>query len=70
MSRKEQVMEFKLQSQLGGNFTNAFKSAQNQLASMQSEIKKLNSVQSDISAYQKQQAAVKTTENDLKALEE
>ena len=57
-SRNEYEMLFKLSAQLGQNFNGTFSSAQKTLAATQKEIQSLNKLQSDISAYVKQQQAV------------
>lgn len=69
-SRKEYEALFRLNAQLGGGFSNTFKSAQKELAATQKEIQSLSRVQSDISAYQKQQAAVTATTSKLENLKQ
>lgn len=69
-SRKEYEGLFRLNAQLGGNFSGAFKSAQSELSTTQKEIQALNRIQSDISAYQKQQAAVENTKKKLETLQQ
>ena len=68
-SRKEFEMAFKLSAQVNGSYNSAFKGAQSTLSSLQKEITGLNRVQSDISAYQKQQGAVEGTRKKLEVLQ-
>ena len=56
--RKEYEMLFQLNAQLGGSYSKTFKAAQQEIVSMQKEIQALSKTQADISAFQKQQAAV------------
>ena len=67
--RKEYEMLFQLNAELGRNFNNTFKAAQNGLASMQKEIQALNKTQSNIASYQKQQSAVEVTRQKLSLLQ-
>lgn len=69
-SRKEFEMAFKLSAQINGAYANTFKSAQSTISSLQKEIQQLNSRQSDISAYQKQQTAVENTKKKLEMLQQ
>lgn len=68
-SRKEFEMAFKLSAQVNGSYNSAFKGAQSTLSSLQKEITGLNRVQSDVSAYQKQQGAVEGTRKKLEVLQ-
>ena len=70
MATKTHQMEFLLQAQLGSSYTKTFQGAQQQLVSLQKEITGLSNLQSDISAYQKQQSAVDQTRRKLETLEE
>ena len=67
-SRKEYEMLFRLNAQMGGNYSKTFRAAQQEIASMQKEIQALSKTQADISAYQKQQAAVEATRKRLEML--
>ena len=62
--RKEYSMDFMLNAALNGNFKGTFSSAQAEFAKLGSEIRDLGRMQSDISSYQKQQAAVTNTAGD------
>jgi len=68
-SRREYEMMFRLNAQLGSSYNRSFKSAQASLATMQNELQTLNKTQGDISAYQKQQAALETTKIKLQGLQ-
>ena len=57
-SRKEYEMLFALNAQLNGGFSSTFSKAQAEFSRLGKEIQSLRSLQSDISAYQKQQGAV------------
>ena len=65
---KEYKMTIRMDASTGGGFNSAFSKAQQELSKMQQEIQRLNSVQGDISAYQKQQAAVEATARKLDVL--
>lgn len=65
MANKEYQMLFKLGAQLGSNFTGTFSSAQKVLQKTQQEINALNKVQSDISAYQRQQTSIEKSNEKL-----
>lgn len=67
-SRREYEMLFKLSAQLGGGYSSTFKSAQSTIVSMQKEIDALNKTQSDVAAYQKQQASIEATGKKLEVL--
>ncbi|HCS73031.1 MAG TPA: phage tail tape measure protein, partial [Clostridiales bacterium] len=69
-SRKEYEMLFRLNAQLGGNYSSTFKSAQDSIASMQKEMTSLSKAQSDISAYEKQQNAVEASRKKLESLQQ
>lgn len=58
MARKEWELLFNLSAKQNSNFSSTFKAAQSALAETQNRIQQLNKVQSDITAYQKQQQAV------------
>ena len=68
-SAKEYNMLFKLQAQLGREFTSTFNNAQQVLQQTQAKIRELNSQQADISAFQKQQQAVENTARKLRDLQ-
>ena len=61
-SQKQYQMEFLMGARLNGNFGAAFTKAQQEFARLGREIQTVNRLQSDISAYQKQQQAVQNTE--------
>ena len=66
--RKDYEQRFILNAQLNGGFNAAFSKAQQEVARLGKEIKALDQVQKDVSAYQKQQAAVQNTEQKLRNL--
>lgn len=68
--RKEYEMLFKLNAELGSSYSSAFAGAKNPVMGLQTEINKLNRAQADISAYQKQQAAVDNTRKRLEMLKQ
>lgn len=70
MTQKEYNMLFKLQAQLGGNFNSTFTGAQTEVLNLQKRIDTLNSIQSNISAYEKQQSAVDKTKDKLSLLQQ
>ena len=61
-SRKEYEMLFQLDAKLGSSYTSTFSKAKSGPSELQKEIRSLQSVQADISAYTKQQAAVEKTQ--------
>lgn len=69
-SRKEFVMQFQLDAELGKSYNTTFSKAQSEIAQFQKEIQALSKVQTDISAYEKQQSAVDATKRKLEALQE
>lgn len=64
-SRKEYEMLFQLDAKLGSSYTSTFSKAKSGPSELQKEIRGLQSVQADISAYTKQQAAVEKTQAKL-----
>ena len=64
-NRKEYEMLFQLNAQLGRGYSTAFTKAQAEFTRLGREIQSLHRVQSDISTYQKQQAAVEATNSKL-----
>ncbi len=64
--QKEYKMLFRLGAKLGEDFNGTFNSAQNVLKTTQKEIQAMNRLQSDISAYQKQQQSIDATNERLK----
>lgn len=68
--RKEYEMMFTLNAALNGNFKGTFSSAQSEFTKLGKEIKDLNRLQSDISAYQKQEQAVASTTAKLANLQQ
>ena len=70
MALKEWVLQFNLAAKQDSSFSNTFKAAQSALAETQNRIQQLNKVQSDISAYQKQQQAVDSTKQRLAVLQQ
>lgn len=64
-SRKEYEMLFQLDAKLGSSYTSTFSKAKSGPSELQKEIRSLQSVQADISAYTKQQAAVEKTQAKL-----
>lgn len=67
-SRKEYEMLFQLNAQLGGSYNSTFSKAQAEIVSMQNQIQSLGKIQSDISAFQKQEAALDSTRQKLELL--
>lgn len=67
---REYEMLFKLNAQLGSSYNSSFKSAQQAVVSMQKDIDALNKVQSNISAYEKQQISVEATRKKLETLKQ
>lgn len=63
-------IEFQLNAQLGGGYRAAFSKAQAEFTRLGKEIQGLHRVQADISAYQKQQAAVDATGRKLQNLQQ
>lgn len=70
MARKEWELLFSLSAKQNSNFSSTFKAAQSALAETQNRIQQLNKVQSDITAYQKQQQAVDSTKQRLAVLQQ
>ena len=68
-NRKEYELLFALNAQMGSGFSGSFKSAQAAIQATQKEIQELKSAQSDISAYQKQEAAAENTRKRLALLQ-
>lgn len=67
-ARQHQI-NFLLTAQQNGNFSAVFSKAQQDFARLGREIQSLNKLQSDVSSYQKQQAAVQNTEAKLQNLQ-
>lgn len=70
MARKEWELLFNLSAKQDSNFSSTFKAAQSALVETQNRIQQLNKVQSDITAYQKQQQAVDSTKQRLAVLQQ
>lgn len=70
MARKEWELLFNLSAKQNSNFSSTFKVAQSALSETQNRIQQLNKVQSDITAYQKQQQAVDSTKQRLAVLQQ
>lgn len=70
MALKEWTLQFNLAAKESSSFSAAFKAAQSELAGTQNRIQQLNKVQSDITAYQKQQQAVDSTKQRLAVLQQ
>lgn len=70
VARKEYDVEFRLNAQVNGAYTTAFKKAQAELAETRNEIQSLNKAQSNIAAYQKQQGALDKTQKKLDLLQQ
>lgn len=67
--RKEFEMMFMLNATMSNTFNSTFSQAQIKLQGMQNEIQALSKVQSNISAYERQQAAVENTTRKLQELQ-
>ena len=65
----EYSMMFRLSAKLGSEFAGTFGKAQKALEETQKEIRELARVQTDVSAYQKQQTAVEQTAQKLELLQ-
>ena len=70
MALKEWVLQFNLAAKQNSSFSSTFKAAQSALVETQNRIQQLNKVQSDITAYQKQQQAVDSTKQRLAVLQQ
>ena len=70
MARKEWELLFNLSAKQSSDFSSTFKAAQSALVETQNRIQQLNKVQSDITAYQKQQQAVDSTKQRLAVLQQ
>lgn len=70
MARKEWELLFNLSAKQNSSFSSTFKAAQSALVETQGKIQLLNKVQSDITAYQKQQQAVDSTKQRLAVLQQ
>lgn len=70
MARKEWELLFNLSAKQSSSFSSTFKAAQSALVETQNRIQQLNKLQSDISAYQKQQQAVDATRQRLAVLQQ
>lgn len=70
MARKEWELLFNLSAKQNSNFSSTFKAAQSALVETQNRIQQLNKVQSDVTAYQKQQQAVDSTKQRLAVLQQ
>lgn len=68
MAGTDYQMMFRINAQLQGQFNAAFKGAAGSVSTLQSQIDSLNKKQGDITAYQKQQAAVERTQSKLQLL--
>jgi len=69
MASKEYQMLFQLTAQMGKEFGSTFSAAQQKMQQIQQEVNRLNQAQGDITAYQKQQAAVENTKRKLEDLQ-
>ena len=67
---KEWELLFNLSAKQNSNFSSTFKAAQSALVENAEQIQQLNKVQSDITAYQKQQQAVDSTKQRLAVLQQ
>lgn len=68
--QREYEMLFKLNAQMSGSYSSAFRSAQNQMSQFQSAYRALKQEQGDISGFQRQQAAVDNTKAKLDMLQQ
>lgn len=69
MAQKTYTMDFVLNAVLNGGFSGVFSQAQQKFAQLGNEIKHLQSVQRDITSYQKQSQAVANTTQKLQNLQ-
>ena len=65
---RQHQIDFLLNARQNSGFSAVFSKAQQEVARLGKEIKSLEQVQKDVSAYQKQQAAVQNTEQKLRNL--
>lgn len=68
-SQKQYEMLYKLSANLNSSFGSTFKSAQSALTETQMKMKALAQEQADISAYEKQHAAIEKTQSKLELLQ-
>lgn len=68
--QREYEMLFKLNAQISGSYSSAFRSAQNQMSQYQSAYRALKQEQGDISGFQRQQTAVENTKSKLEMLQQ
>lgn len=67
--RREWTQDFVLNARLNGGFNSTFSKAQAEFARLKKEVRALEQVQKDVSAYQKQQQAITATTEKLRNLE-
>ena len=70
MAQKQYEMLFQLNAKLGSQYSTTLKAAQSELLRFNQEYKALASTAGDISAYQRQQAAVENTKDKLALLQQ
>ena len=68
MAGKNYTMDFMVNARLNSGFNAIFSKAQQEFARLGKEIDQLKRIQNDVSAYQKQQAAIQNTEQRLQRL--
>lgn len=68
MAGKNYTMDFMVNARLNSGFNATFSKAQQEFARLGKEIDQLKRIQNDVSAYQKQQAAIQNTEQRLQRL--
>ncbi|MGM9598693.1 MAG: phage tail tape measure protein [Faecousia sp.] len=68
--QREYEMLFKLNAQMSGSYSSAFRSAQNSMSQFQSAYRALKQEQGDISGFQRQQTAVENTKSKLEMLQQ
>ena len=69
MSQRQYDMLFKLNAQMGSQYSSTFKQASSAMQQFQSEYRSLSKSANDISAYQRQQSAVENTRQKLELLQ-
>ncbi len=70
MAQKQYEMLFQLNAKLGSQYSSTLKAAQSELLRFNQEYKNLSATANDISAYQRQQAAVENTKDKLALLQQ
>lgn len=70
MARKDYEIAFQLSAHVNNEFQQQFNTAAGTLTNLQNKIERINSLQGDIKAYEKQQAAVNATAEKMARLKQ